>query len=143
MILQTYNPNHFSISAARNQDYDAFYRQEIEFRKSLGYPPYTRMIQIRIQGKDSKKTVSYVKKLANSCKRLRQAGNAFAQVDVMGPIEAPLSRIADHFRWQLLLKSTHIASLHRFARGLLFGPQSPAKVSGISVGIDVDPLFLM
>jgi primosomal protein N' (replication factor Y) (superfamily II helicase) len=52
VILQTYNPLHFSITAARDQDYDAFYRQEIQFRQALGYPPFTRMIQVRISGRD-------------------------------------------------------------------------------------------
>ncbi len=143
VILQTYNPHHFSIAAACNQDYDAFYRQEIEFRKTLGYPPFTRMVQIRIQGKDSKKTAAYVQQLAVCCHRLRKTGGAFAGVDAMGPIEAPLSRIADHFRWQLLLKSADTGALHQFSRDLLFSPQSPKRTAGVIVGIDVDPLFLM
>jgi primosomal protein N' (replication factor Y) len=143
VILQTYNPHHFCISAARGQDCEAFYRQEIEFRKALGYPPFTRMIQIRIQGKKLQKTSAYAHQLAGLCNRLHRSDDAFADVEVLGPIEAPLSRIADHFRWQLLLKSAHAGALHRFARGLLFSPQSPARAGGISVGIDVDPLFLM
>ena len=52
VILQTYNPEHFSIRTARDQDYDAFYEQEIEFRRALGYPPVTRLIQLRISAQD-------------------------------------------------------------------------------------------
>jgi primosomal protein N' (replication factor Y) len=53
VILQTYNPDHFSIRAAKAQDFKAFFNQEIGFRKALGYPPYTRMIAVRISGKGS------------------------------------------------------------------------------------------
>jgi primosomal protein N' (replication factor Y) len=143
VILQTYNPQHFSIAAARNQDYDAFYRQEIRFRRMLGYPPFSRMIQIRIQGKDDQRTSGYAKQLARHCNSLSADQKAHGGVDVLGPIEAPLPKIADYFRWQILLKSTRADAVHRFARNLLFSPQSPPKSRGISVGIDVDPLFLM
>jgi primosomal protein N' (replication factor Y) len=143
VILQTYNPHHFSITAARNQDYDAFFRQEIEFRKALAYPPFTRMIQIRIKGKDAKKTSAYVHQLADLCNKLHRAGKDFNLVDVLGPIEAPLARIADHYRWQLLLKSSQPRVLHRFVHCLLFSDQSPKKTRAVSVGVDVDPHFLM
>jgi primosomal protein N' (replication factor Y) len=51
VILQTYNPDHFSIMAARDQDFNSFYHQEINFRKALNYPPFSRMIQLKISGK--------------------------------------------------------------------------------------------
>ena len=52
VILQTYNPDHFSILSARDQDFKAFYDTEITYRKALNYPPFSRIIQIRISGKD-------------------------------------------------------------------------------------------
>jgi primosomal protein N' (replication factor Y) len=143
VILQTYNPHHFSIEAACSQDYDAFYRQEIEFRKALGYPPFTRMIQVRIQGRDLEKTREYVHRLAGGCRRLRRNGGSHAEVDVLGPIEAPLARIADRFRWQLLLKSPSAGAARGFVRELVFGSHAPRRTRHIEVGIDVDPHFLM
>ena len=85
------------------------------------------MIQIRIQGKKLQKTSAYAHQLAGLCNRLHRSDDAFADVEVLGPIEAPLSRIADHFRWQLLLKSAHAGALHRFARGLPFQPAISGK----------------
>ena len=143
VILQTYNPHHFSIQAARNQDYRSFYRQEIEFRKALGYPPFSRMVQVRIQGKDKARTANYVKQLGRRCRQLQKSHPNFTDVELMGPVEAPLSRIADHHRWQLLIKCPNVRPLHGFLRELLYGDNAMIKKKGISLAVDVDPLFLM
>jgi primosomal protein N' (replication factor Y) (superfamily II helicase) len=143
VILQTYNPGHFSIEAARNQDYGAFYRQEIEFRKALGYPPFSRMIQIRISGKDQGRTKEVAERLGDLGRQLRQSDAAFGALDMMGPMAAPLARIASQYRWQLLVKGGRANILHRFVKTLLFSPQAPAKRPDVSVAVDVDPLFLM
>jgi primosomal protein N' (replication factor Y) len=143
VILQTYNPGHFSIEAARHQDYSAFYRQEIEFRKALGYPPFARMVQLRISGRDKKRTSVHARRLGDQCRQMLQGGPAYAGLDILGPIEAPLVRIADQFRWQLLVKGGKVNQLHAFVRELLYGPLAPAKVPDVSLAVDVDPLFLM
>ena len=143
VILQTYNPHHFSIQAARNQDYMAFYRQEIEFRKALAYPPFSRMVQVRIQGKDKTRTAGFVKQLGRRSRKLQQSDARFEELELLGPVEAPLARIADHHRWQLLVKSPGVKPLHRFIRDLLYGPEAILKKSDILVAVDVDPLFLM
>jgi len=62
VMLQTFNPEHFSILSAKTQDFNAFYNKEIHFRKSLKYPPFSRMVQIKISGNDKKKN-----KTACSC----------------------------------------------------------------------------
>jgi primosomal protein N' (replication factor Y) len=143
VILQTYNPHHFSIQAARDQDYGAFYRQEIEFRKALGYPPFSRMVQLRIQGKDKTRTAHYVKQLGRQCRQLQKSHSNFKDVGVMGPIEAPLARIADYHRWQLLIRCPKPGPLHGFLRDLFYGDNPMIKKKDISVAVDVDPLFLM
>ncbi len=142
VILQTYNPQHFSITAARQQDYDAFYRQEIEFRKALAYPPFTRMVQIRIQGDDQRKTADYALHLGRRCSQLLNAGR-YAELRALGPIEAPLSRIANRYRWQLLLKGPRVPQVHGCVRELLLGSEAVGGGGGIFVSIDVDPIFLL
>jgi primosomal protein N' (replication factor Y) len=144
VILQTYNPEHFSIRAARDQDFEAFYAQEIGFRKALGYPPLARMIQLRISGRDAQRTRRLAEALGEHCRSIKalDAGN-FGSMDILGPIEAPLSRIAGHFRWQILVKSVHGGALHRFMDRLINDhPQAFAPSHG-RVAIDVDPLFMM
>ena len=144
VILQTYSPEHFSIQAARDQDFKAFFDREIGFRKSLGYPPLTRMIALRISGKDARKTADHAQRLSDGCRNLLSAGGPFhGQVNVMGPIEAPIPRIADRFRWQILFKSASTGLLHQFVCELATAAGGTLGKGKIRAVVDVDPFFLM
>lgn len=144
VILQTYNPDHFSITSATRQDFTAFFDEEITYRRAFSYPPFSRMIQVRISGPDLEKTKARAHLIGEAGARLQAENPDFKNhIEVMGPIEAPVTRIADQFRWQILLKSAHPGLLHRFARSLLL-ENVPARTSGgVRVGIDVDPFFMM
>jgi primosomal protein N' (replication factor Y) (superfamily II helicase) len=143
VILQTFNPDHFSILAAKQQDFKAFYNQEIGFRQTLAYPPFSRLIALRISGKDQQQTAAQAKDLGAHCRRLTAVDGPFhGRIHVLGPIEAPLSRIANRHRWQILIKGSSTADLHRFVHDLLGGPGVPARRQ-IKVIVDVDPFFLM
>lgn len=143
VILQTYNPGHFSIEAARHQDYHAFFRQEIQYRKALGYPPFSRLIQLRISGADADQTTAQAQRIGHYCRQLCRRHPQYAQLEILGPIEAPLARIANQYRWQLLLKGARYKLLQKFVHALLFDEHAPARKRGVSVAIDVDPVFLM
>jgi len=144
VILQTYSPEHFSITAATEHDFMAFYNHEIAFRKAFNYPPFTRMIQLKISGVDMGKTRSTAEAIGGMCDGLKAENSKFQQwVEVLGPIEAPLSRIAGRFRWQIILKSANVTLLHQFARRLVFENNLHLSAGGVKVGIDVDPFFMM
>ena len=141
VILQTYAPDHFSIVAARSQDFKTFYKTEIGFRRALVYPPFSRLIQMRISGKDRDKTQETALAIGALCRRIREA-EFKKTVEVMGPIEASIGRIADRFRWQLLLKGSRVKPLHRFVRRV--STENPGLFSNarVRVVIDVDPFFM-
>ncbi|MFO7667796.1 MAG: primosomal protein N' [Desulfobacterales bacterium] len=141
VILQTYNPEHFSIVSAKNQDYRAFYDKEILFRKELNYPPFSRMIQIRIYGKDKNKTGDYTKAFGDLCVKLKKKLNVNS-VDILGPIEAPIPKIAGRFRWQILFKGKEIKQLHRFVRTIIIENVQKGN-RDVGVLVDVDPYFMM
>ena len=144
VILQTYNPEHFSIVAARNQDFKAFYNEEIRFRKALNYPPFSRMIQFMVTGKDKKQTAAHAKLLGDTCRRLQQRSKEFSRsVEILGPIEAALTKIAGRYRWQMLVKGSGVRFLHRFVRTLMTENPSLFQRHGVQVVVDVDPLFVM
>jgi primosomal protein N' (replication factor Y) len=144
VILQTYNPEHFSILAAREQDFMSFFNQEIEFRKALNYPPLSRMIQLKISGKDPGKTKSHARLLGGLCQDLKSAHPAnYNALVVMGPIEASLPRIAEHYRWQILLKCGNTRILHAFMGALLCAHPGHFSNREVKTIIDVDPYFIM
>ena len=144
VILQTYNPEHFSIQAAQNQDFREFYRQEIVFRRALKYPPFSRIIQLKIAGRDKRQTETLARSLGEVCRRLGQQDDVLRKsVEVMGPIEAALARIAGKYRWQILLKGQRAGTLHRFVWRVM--RENPALFNrrGVTVAVDVDPFFMM
>ncbi|MDP4855910.1 MAG: primosomal protein N' [Desulfobacterales bacterium] len=144
VILQTYNPEHFSIQAAQNQDFREFYRQEIVFRRALKYPPFSRIIQLKIAGRDKRQTETHARSLGEVCRRLGQQDDVLRKsVEVMGPIEAALARIAGKYRWQILLKGQRAGTLHRFVWRVM--TENPALFNrrGVTVAVDVDPFFMM
>lgn len=144
VILQTYSPDHFSITAATDHDVMKFYHQEIAFRKAFRYPPFARMIQIKISGRDKEKTRDQAMAVGGMGEALKQSDPAFGErVETLGPIEAPLSRVADRYRWQLLVKSEDAALLHRFVRSLIFGNGLHLSGRPARVDVDVDPFFMM
>ncbi len=144
VILQTYNPEHFSIAAAREQNFKTFYQEEIGFRKALNYPPFSRMIQLKISGRDADKTENLSRLLGERCRALKTAApETYRTVEVMGPIEASVTRIAERYRWQILLKGVKARALHHFINELLFKTPIRAARQDVQVAIDVDPFFIL
>jgi primosomal protein N' (replication factor Y) len=144
VILQTYNPEHFCISAARNQDFKSFYQQEITFRQALYYPPFARMIQLKIAGKVPQQTANHARLIGHMCQTLKQThAEQYQSVEIMGPIEACLTRIAGRYRWQILLKGSNTRALHQFINQLMSESTAGFTRRQVQVAIDVDPVFLM
>ena len=144
VILQTYNPDHFSIEAARQQDFESFYQQEIGFRNALQYPPYSRLVQFKISGKNLRETKKHAYLLGDLCQSLKAGqGTQYQGIDIMGPIEASLTRIARRYRWQILLKGLNTRVLHQFVNHLMRDHAGVFSRPQVLVAIDVDPVFMM
>ena len=144
VILQTYNPDHFSIEAARQQDFESFYQQEIGFRNALQYPPYSRLVQFKISGKNLQETKKHAYLLGDLCQSLKAGqGTQYQGIDIMGPIEASLTRIARRYRWQILLKGVNTRVLHQFVNHLMRDHAGVFSRPQVLVAIDVDPVFMM
>jgi primosomal protein N' (replication factor Y) (superfamily II helicase) len=144
VILQTYNPNHFSILAARDQDFKRFYNHEINFRKSLSYPPFSRLVQLLISGKDKQKTKTFTIDFGDFLKDLQRSDPLFiSNVEIFGPIEAPMVKIAQNYRWQILLKSIKSMPLHAFVNRLVHQNGTWLNNVRVKVAIDVDPYLML
>ena len=144
VLLQTYNPDHFSILSATEQDFKPFYKTEIEFRKGLNYPPFSRVVQIKISGKNKEKTRQHAETVGDLCHTLKQKNRSLSKsLEILGPIEAPLFKIAKKYRWQILLKGLEVRSLHRFLHNLWFENRATIDRRDVKVVLDVDPIFMM
>ncbi|MBU4133273.1 MAG: primosomal protein N' [Proteobacteria bacterium] len=143
VIMQTYNPEHFSIEAARRQDYMEFFNHEAPFRKALMYPPFSRMIQLKISGTDEKKLALQVEQVAGVLNQLLAAAPEIGEtIQILGPIEAAIYRISSRFRWQILIKGPSFAHISRLVNAMRVHPEIKA-IKQATIAIDVDPYSLM
>ncbi len=143
VIMQTYNPEHFIIEASRKQDFREFFQNEAPFRKALMYPPFSRMIQLKISGGKKPRVERFALSVSEVLQAfLEEEGNQTHPVQILGPIEAAIGKISSMFRWQILLKSPSSALLNRMVSTMMDHPKTASR-SGIRLVIDVDPYFLM
>jgi primosomal protein N' (replication factor Y) len=141
--MQTYNPEHFIIEASRKQDFLEFFHNEVPFRKALMYPPFSRMIQLKMSGPDFAKVKFYATSVAGVLNALLDTRVYQKEpVQVLGPIEAGIQKISARFRWQILVKSPSSALINRLIKAMMDHPKA-TPTSGIRLIVDVDPYSLM
>jgi primosomal protein N' (replication factor Y) len=144
VILQTYDPGHFSIAAACQNDLPGFFEEELAHRRLLRYPPFTRLVQLVITGPDSERTAAAAQALgAQGRALLAAAPRRAASVELLGPLEAPLAKIGGRYRWQILLKCPRAEELHRFLDALLADAPTRGGAGDLKLIVDVDPVFMM
>ncbi len=139
VVVQTFNPQHYAIRRAKEHDYSGFYGDEISLRSDLGYPPFSRMVNLRISGIKKEKIAEDVKRIGVLAKKLSLHGIAGGKIEVIGPAEPPISQIKGRYRWQILLKGKDIKALHTLARNILTKTES----DGIDIKVDADPVNFM
>ncbi len=100
VVVQTYNPEHYAVAAAQQQDFPRFCQEERSFRKALGYPPFSRLISLTIAVEEELPAQRKAAQVADILK----AELPKEAADIMGPCPAPLARIQNLFRMQLFLK---------------------------------------
>ncbi|MCD4743590.1 MAG: primosomal protein N' [Desulfobacteraceae bacterium] len=143
VIMQTYNSDHFAIQASKNQDFVEFYQSEIPFRKALLYPPFAKIIQLKISGTNASKVQNHALMLGQILKSMLENDNNLKNtVQILGPIEAGIPKIATRFRWQILIKGINISTLNKLVRNLISQKQVKSE-KHVSTTIDVDPYSML
>jgi primosomal protein N' (replication factor Y) len=147
VIVQTYNPEHYSIKCAALHDYDGFAKKELEYRKQLYYPPYERLARIVLRGKNDldvkKKSIDIAEKLRGAIRLtagVAQSDRHKDKVEVLGPAPAPIARVKDNFRWHLIVKADNSENLSTILKNIESENRNSKKVQ---IMIDVDPYALL
>lgn len=117
VIVQTYQPEHFSIQTAREQDYEAFYSQEIEYRKLLLYPPVYHMLVILCASKWEQTAYDCAKKVAEQIdKKLIPLQKE--RIYMMGPVDAVISKVNDIYKKTIYIRTENYDTLVRIKDGI-------------------------
>ncbi len=144
VLVQTYNPGHYSIQFAKNHDYLGFFNEEMNFRQELGYPPHRRLILFQLAGNVEERTQEAAQLLADRCQEIcRKQSELSPELEILGPVPAPLGKVKGKYRWQLLLKSKKVTPLLDVGRQLVNWGYGEFKGFGVSLTADVDPISLI
>lgn len=138
VIIQTYHPEHYSLTCAREQNYEEFFRREIVFRKTMHYPPFTSLINVLIHDKDYDRANGTASDFA---RELRDAAKG-SDLRVLGPAPAAISRIRGEYRFQVLIKARSRTGA-REALDVAMDRVTAAGHNPRSISIEVDPINLM
>ena len=107
VVIQTYNPEHYSIEKAAEQDYEGFYEKEMDYRRILGYPPAAELLAVLVTGEDEKLLDTAVKYLKDFALR---AGRK-KRLQIIGPASPFVGKVNDVYRRVIYLKSGDYRSL--------------------------------
>jgi len=137
VIVQTLRTDDPVIIRSCALDVTGFFNVELKHRRSLGFPPYSRLIRFTIRAKEEAKANAAIKRLANIAEKMLPK-----DADMLGPAECPIGVINNNYRRQLILRSPSIGAIHSMARELV-SLYEKGKESKAYLEIDVDPLSML
>lgn len=106
VVIQTYSPDHYSILAAAKQDYEGFYREEIEYRSFMGYPPVSHLMAVLLESQGETECAHAAEVSAGILREMQEK-----DVQVIGPAPASVFKLSDYYRYVLYLKCTRYEAL--------------------------------
>jgi primosomal protein N' (replication factor Y) len=110
VIIQTYSPEHYAIQAVLKQDYEAFYNQEIVFRRELNEPPFSQLVRLTYVHPNEAACQAEAERMKRQLEA-DMAGQGIIDVSIIGPAPAFIARLRGRYRWQLTLRGNNPARL--------------------------------
>jgi primosomal protein N' (replication factor Y) len=136
VFVQAFTPFHPAIQYARRHDFNGFFEQELEFRKQLNYPPFSRIAMLTLKGRNEGK----VKFSAEHLKReLEKIKIELKDLTISGPAAAPLARAENLYRFQIMLKTR---AMSRLSSALAKITATLTLPDDVTLAVDIDPVDL-
>ncbi len=133
-IIQTYNPNHYAVTMAARQDYELFYRKEMEMRKLQSYPPYTFLASISVSSKNEELTIDTVYRIIDKLHDELQD-----EAVILGPSTPYIPYEGNNHVRTIMVKYKHPEIVRESLKKLL---RSSMNKNGINLMINIDPYNL-
>jgi primosomal protein N' (replication factor Y) len=134
VFVQAFTPFHPAIQFARRHDFTGFYEQELEFRRQLKYPPFSRIALLTLKGRNEEKvkfSTGYLKR------ELDKLLAEFPGLTLAGPAPAPLLRAETFYRYQIMLRGQRMSALSSKLAQLTQTVELPEDVA---LAVDIDPV---
>jgi len=136
VIIQTYNPEHYSIVSTANYDGELFYQKELYQRELLHYPPFAYISRVLFSSTDQDEA----SKGAEVCyQRLK----SYPEIEILGPSVAPIEKIRNRYRYQMILVSDDITVLKEAAQVAKEGAYFLKKNNNLRITVDMNPINIL
>jgi primosomal protein N' (replication factor Y) len=139
VVLQTYNPDNFSIQAAIKQDYKEFYRQEIALRKMLKLPPFYQLGLVQVSSKKSEAAMEIIKKIHSD---IINNMNLNEGMFVSDPAPSPLAKLRNQYRWRIVLKHPRIKNMTNILEWI-YDKYNNSRKKEWTVSVDINPYSMI
>ncbi|HEX8550265.1 MAG TPA: primosomal protein N' [Abditibacteriaceae bacterium] len=137
VIIQTLDPDHYSVAAARDHDYETFVKQELEFRGSPPYPPFSHIVNIVSSDEEEKMALMRLQKLSLAfAAKIETLGGG---TEILGPVDCPVSRVKNKYRFHLMLRDRNKPRLHKVLG--VYDELSQGDKAGLMVDVDASSLL--
>lgn len=135
VLVQTYNPLREPILYACTGQIEKFYAGELETRKILGFPPFSRLIRLVFRSANQLQAKSFARDASNILQKTLKN-----KADIIGPAECPILKISQNYRYQIILRSGNINILQQAVSDLMYNYTHPQSVY---IEFDIDPVSLL
>ncbi|AZK46989.1 primosomal protein N' [Paenibacillus lentus] len=151
VYIQTYMPEHYSIIHSSRHDYHSFVREELQHRRTLHYPPYSRLILVTLSHEQLpvllRMAENFASELRGRAQRLGWYGDLDRltpeALDILGPVASPLPRIKNRYRFQCMVKYRGDLDAVTLVRETSAATMDQLRDASLQISIDVDPQMLM
>ena len=135
VIIQTYNPDHYSLEYAINYDYEGFYEKEFTVRALMKYPPFGKILLINGISKKEDLLKNFMHKISNVIKPVVEKE---IDVDILGPIPCLIAKVKENYRWQIVIKGEFNSEFAKKIKELLYD-ESKNVYNDIRISMDINP----
>jgi len=149
VFVQAFTPFHPAIQYARRHDFNGFFDQELEFRKQLNYPPFSRVAMLTLKGRSEEKVKFSAEHLRREIEKAcsvrpvaeqgRATGSTLQDPKISGPAPAPLLRAETFYRYQIMLRTR---AMSRLSQTLAKITETLSLPDDVTLAVDIDPVDL-
>ena len=146
VVIQTYDPDHYAIQTAKEQDYEAFYDKEIEYRRLMNYPPVWNMLLIHITSPDESECGSVAQRVHDTAAQMishiekSQSPDDRHQIQLIGPADATIAKVNDIYRKVIYMKTSDYAALISVKDGIEQAVKADTAMKNANISFDFNPM---
>ena len=146
VVIQTYDPDHYAIRTAKEQDYEAFYDKEIEYRRLMNYPPVWNMLLIHVTSPDESECGSVAQRVHDTAAQMishiekSQSPDDRHQIQLIGPADATIAKVNDIYRKVIYMKTSDYAALISVKDGIEQAVKADTAIKNANISFDFNPM---